>query len=63
MQDGLNDFADVFADKLTPDRRLEGEPMHIKVQPDVVPYQVSVARPNPYHWIDAAKKVMQEAVQ
>ena len=50
----------MFADKLTPDRRLEGEPMQIKVEPG--PYQVSVARPVPYHWIDSAKKVMQEAV-
>ena len=37
--------------------------VHIKVQPDAIPYQVSVARPIPYHWIYAAKKVRQEAVE
>ena len=63
IRDALDEYADVFAYKLTPDRRLEGEPMHIKVQPNAIPYQVSVARPIPYHWIDAAKKVMQEAVE
>ena len=31
MQDTLNDYADIFEDKLTPDRRLQGEPMHINM--------------------------------
>ena len=58
----MEEYNDVFADKLTPDRRLEGKPMKIKVEPDAVPYQVSVARPVPYHWLDEAKRVMQEAI-
>ena len=31
IRDVLEEYNDVFADKLTPDRRLEGEPMQIKV--------------------------------
>ena len=62
IQDALDDYADVFADKLTPDRTRR-EPMPMPMQPDAIPYQVSVARPIPYHWIDAAKKVVQEAVE
>ena len=62
VRDVLEEYNDVFADKLTPGRRLEGEPMQIKVEPDAVPYQVSVARPVPYHWLDEAKRVMQEAI-
>ena len=62
IRDVLEEYNDVFADKLTPDRRLEGEPMQIKVEPEAVPYQVSASRPVPYHWLDEAKRVMQQAV-
>ena len=62
IRDVLEEYNDVFADKLTPDRRLEGDPMQNKVEPEAVPYQVSVARPVPYHWQNEAKRVMQEAV-
>ncbi|TRY73627.1 hypothetical protein TCAL_03326 [Tigriopus californicus] len=50
IQDLRKQFHDVLLDSLAPDQRVVGEPIHIKLTEDVVPYHANTSRPIPFHY-------------
>ncbi|TRY74840.1 hypothetical protein TCAL_05485, partial [Tigriopus californicus] len=49
-QDLRKQFHDVLSDSLAPDQRVVGEPIHIKLAEDAVPYHANTSRPIPFHY-------------
>eukprot|EP00094_Tigriopus_californicus_P014489 TCALIF_14090-PA protein Name:"Protein of unknown function" AED:0.06 eAED:0.11 QI:31/-1/0/1/-1/0/1/0/200 len=49
-QDLRKQFHDVLSDSLAPDQRVVGQPIHIKLTEDAVPYHANTSRAIPFHY-------------
>jgi hypothetical protein len=55
----LEQFCDVFDNKLNKDRRMTCPPMEVELKANAKPYQTTHTRPTPHHWKALAKKELQ----